>query len=53
MSKRNAYEYLPDSVLEFPDQETFKAMMRDAGFTRVVHHDLTFGIASVYVGDKP
>lgn len=53
ISKRSAYEYLPDSVLEFPDQETFKRLMRDAGFAEVVHHDLTFGIATVYVGDKP
>jgi len=53
ISKRSAYEYLPDSVLEFPDQETFKAMMRAAGFSEVVHHDLTFGISTVYVGVKP
>ncbi|WP_432823838.1 bifunctional demethylmenaquinone methyltransferase/2-methoxy-6-polyprenyl-1,4-benzoquinol methylase UbiE [Trichloromonas sp.] len=53
LSTRSAYQYLPDSVLEFPDQETFKKMMGDAGFTEVVHHDLTFGIATVYVGVKP
>ncbi|OHB31495.1 MAG: bifunctional demethylmenaquinone methyltransferase/2-methoxy-6-polyprenyl-1,4-benzoquinol methylase [Desulfuromonadaceae bacterium GWC2_58_13] len=53
LSTRSAYQYLPDSVLEFPDQETFKTMMRDAGFAEVVHHDLTFGIATVYVGIKP
>jgi len=53
VSKRSAYQYLPDSVLEFPDQESFKAMMVRAGFTEVRHHDLTGGIATVYVGTHP
>jgi len=53
ISKRSAYQYLPDSVLEFPDRGTFKKMMSDAGFVDISHHDLTFGIATVYVGDRP
>jgi demethylmenaquinone methyltransferase/2-methoxy-6-polyprenyl-1,4-benzoquinol methylase len=52
-SKRSAYQYLPDSVLEFPDQESFKALMAEAGFVDLKHYDLTFGIATVYVGDRP
>jgi demethylmenaquinone methyltransferase/2-methoxy-6-polyprenyl-1,4-benzoquinol methylase len=48
----SAYKYLPDSVLEFPPQEEFKRTMEEAGFRNVVHHDLTFGIATVYVGEK-
>lgn len=51
-STRSAYQYLPDSVLEFPDQETFKGLMSSAGFSGLRHHDLTFGIATVYVGNK-
>lgn len=50
--KRSAYQYLPDSVIEFPRQDKFKAMMADAGFQRLQSTDLTFGIATVYVGDK-
>lgn len=50
LSRRSAYQYLPDSVLEFPDRETFKALMGQAGFADVRHFDLTFGIATVYVG---
>ncbi len=53
ISKRSAYQYLPDSVLEFPDQKTFKALMAEAGFSDLRHHDLTFGIATVYVGTRP
>ncbi len=51
-SQRSAYQYLPDSVLEFPAQETFCTMMTEAGFASVDFTDLTFGISTVYVGDK-
>lgn len=52
LSKRDAYQYLPDSVLEFPAQADFATMMSEAGFAPVQFTDLTFGIATVYVGDK-
>jgi demethylmenaquinone methyltransferase/2-methoxy-6-polyprenyl-1,4-benzoquinol methylase len=52
ISKYNAYKYLPDSVLEFPSHEEFAAMIEDAGFRSVHIKELTFGIASIYVGDK-
>ncbi len=52
ISKRSAYQYLPDSVVEFPCREDFSAMMSTAGFRRVQYCDLTCGIATVYVGDK-
>ncbi len=53
LSKRSAYQYLPDSVLEFPSQEEFCALMAQAGFTQLRHIDLTGGIATVYVGVRP
>ncbi len=52
ISNFSAYKYLPDSVLEFPSQEEFKKLMTEAGFINVVHKDLTFGIATVYTGEK-
>jgi demethylmenaquinone methyltransferase/2-methoxy-6-polyprenyl-1,4-benzoquinol methylase len=52
-SQRNAYQYLPDSVLEFPDQDAFKLLMKQAGFSDLRHFDLTCGIATVYVGVCP
>lgn len=51
-SKFSAYKYLPDSVLEFPSQDQFKAMMAGVGFKNTQHHDLTLGIATVYTGEK-
>lgn len=50
ISQRSAYQYLPDSVLEFPDRDTFKGMMEQAGFADVRVFDLTGGIAAVHVG---
>ena len=32
---RNAYTYLPESVLAFPDPDALQAMMERAGFRRV------------------
>lgn len=51
-SRYNAYKYLPDSVLEFPSQEEFSLMISEAGFRNVHLHELTFGIATIYVGEK-
>ncbi len=51
-SRFSAYQYLPDSVLEFPSREEFKGMMAQVGFKDVQHFDLTGGIATVYVGTK-
>ncbi len=51
-SKRSAYQYLPDSVLEFPAREVFCSMMQQAGFSETEYYDLTFGIVTVYVGTK-
>ncbi len=51
-SRYNAYKYLPDSVLEFPSQEEFSHMIAEAGFRNIHLHELTFGIATIYVGEK-
>jgi demethylmenaquinone methyltransferase / 2-methoxy-6-polyprenyl-1,4-benzoquinol methylase len=51
-SRFSAYQYLPDSVLEFPSREAFKGMMTQVGFQEVQHFDLTGGIATVYVGKR-
>ncbi|MBW2451213.1 MAG: bifunctional demethylmenaquinone methyltransferase/2-methoxy-6-polyprenyl-1,4-benzoquinol methylase UbiE [Deltaproteobacteria bacterium] len=52
LSQRSAYEYLPDSVLRFPDRQTFKKMMQEAGFRDITIHDLTGGIVTVSVGTR-
>jgi demethylmenaquinone methyltransferase/2-methoxy-6-polyprenyl-1,4-benzoquinol methylase len=50
---RSAYEYLPDSVSHFPDQQQLAALMRDAGFEQVEYQNLTGGIAAIHTGVRP
>ncbi|PLX78945.1 MAG: bifunctional demethylmenaquinone methyltransferase/2-methoxy-6-polyprenyl-1,4-benzoquinol methylase UbiE [Desulfuromonas sp.] len=51
-SKRSAYQYLPDSVLEFPTTEEFQQMMTAAGFIELRSVPLTFGIATLHIGRR-
>ncbi len=48
-----AYQYLPQSVDNFPPAQEFLTMMASAGFAENVHTSLTFGIASLFTGRKP
>jgi demethylmenaquinone methyltransferase/2-methoxy-6-polyprenyl-1,4-benzoquinol methylase len=52
-SRENAYRYLPESVLRFPDYEELAAKLRSHGLVDVRYHPLTFGVATLYVGVKP
>jgi demethylmenaquinone methyltransferase/2-methoxy-6-polyprenyl-1,4-benzoquinol methylase len=43
-----AYRYLVESIRQFPDQETFAARIRDAGFAQVRYRNLSGGIATLH-----
>jgi demethylmenaquinone methyltransferase/2-methoxy-6-polyprenyl-1,4-benzoquinol methylase len=47
-----AYRYLNQTVETFPYGEAFCELMRKAGYQDVRAHPLTFGIATIYQGDK-
>ena len=47
---RDSYQYLVESIRRFPDQDTFAAMIRDAGFARVQYRNLSLGIAALHSG---
>ena len=49
---RSAYEYLPDSISRFPDQERLAELMRGAGFDEVSFENLTGGIAALHTGRR-
>lgn len=49
---RDAYTYLNQSVEDFPYGESFLKLMRNAGFQNPKATPLTFGIATLYIGDK-
>jgi demethylmenaquinone methyltransferase/2-methoxy-6-polyprenyl-1,4-benzoquinol methylase len=47
-----AYRYLNETIETFPHGDTFCRLMTDAGFESVHCTPLSFGIASIYQGDK-
>lgn len=47
-----AYRYLPDSVRAFPDGKSFLNILDKTGYKEVKWKSLTFGISSIYVGQK-
>jgi len=47
-----AYTYLPESVKAFPDGENFIAILRNVGYKNTACRSLTFGISSIYIGQK-
>ena len=49
---REAYTYLPESVINFPQGKEFLDIMQTCGFSRVGCKKLTFGIASLYTAVK-
>jgi demethylmenaquinone methyltransferase / 2-methoxy-6-polyprenyl-1,4-benzoquinol methylase len=48
----HAYSYLNQTVETFPYGDAFCDLMREAGFATVSAKPLTFGIATMYCGDK-
>ena len=49
---RSAYEYLPDSVAAFPDQDRLMRMMLNAGCSRVRIVSLGFGTVALHIGER-
>jgi len=47
-----AYTYLPNTVMSFPEGEDFLRILEQVGFSTTVLRRLTFGIASIYTGVK-
>ena len=52
-NKQSAYNYLPASVSEFPYGKALVDKMEACGLTNVTWTPLTFGIATLYLGQKP
>lgn len=48
----DSYQYLVESIRRFPDQETYKAMIENAGFWNVTYENLTFGVVAIHSGFK-
>ncbi|WP_010582774.1 ubiquinone/menaquinone biosynthesis methyltransferase [Schlesneria paludicola] len=52
-NKQSAYDYLPASVSEFPYGKALADKLTACGLINVTFTPLTFGIATLYVGQKP
>lgn len=52
-SKDNrAYEYLPESVAQFPDGAEFTAILKKVGFHEAIARPQFFGVCTIYIGVK-
>ena len=49
---RDSYQYLVESIRNFPDQDSFAQMIRTAGFENVSYRNFSFGIAALHSGWK-
>lgn len=47
-----AYEYLPQSVGQFYEYEELTERMKAAGLSNVHYKPMTFGVATLYIGEK-
>ncbi|WP_279366210.1 demethylmenaquinone methyltransferase [Microbacterium testaceum] len=52
-SNAEAYDYLNESIRDWPDQATLAGWMRDAGWDDVAYRNLTFGIVALHRGIRP
>jgi len=52
LSSKEAYEYLPATIQEFPDGEQFGTVLERAGLEHIRMLPLTFGIVTIYYGIK-
>jgi demethylmenaquinone methyltransferase/2-methoxy-6-polyprenyl-1,4-benzoquinol methylase len=46
------YQYLVESIRQFPDQEKFVEMIREAGFINVQYRNMTQGVVAIHSGRK-
>ncbi len=47
-----SYQYLVESIRNFPDQDTFLEMVKTAGFEQAKYRNLSLGIAALHSGWK-
>ncbi|WES64298.1 demethylmenaquinone methyltransferase [Microbacter sp. GSS18] len=52
-SNADAYDYLNESIKDWPDQQRLAAWIREAGWIGVAHRNLTWGIVALHRATKP
>tara|TARA_Y100000817_G_scaffold287568_1_gene256213 strand:+ start:292 stop:1008 length:717 start_codon:yes stop_codon:yes gene_type:complete len=51
-TKKYAYDYLPESIDMFPSRQEIKKTLEDNNFSNIDIIDMTFGISSIFSGQK-
>jgi len=51
-SNADAYDYLNESIRDWPDQRTLSSWIREAGWADVAHRNLSFGIVALHRASK-
>jgi demethylmenaquinone methyltransferase / 2-methoxy-6-polyprenyl-1,4-benzoquinol methylase len=52
-SNPEAYQYLAESIVGWPDQEKLARWIREAGWTSVRWRNLSFGVVALHVAQRP
>jgi demethylmenaquinone methyltransferase/2-methoxy-6-polyprenyl-1,4-benzoquinol methylase len=52
-SNDDSYQYLAESIRDWPDQRTLARVIQEAGWERVAWRNLTMGIVALHRGFKP
>jgi demethylmenaquinone methyltransferase/2-methoxy-6-polyprenyl-1,4-benzoquinol methylase len=52
-SNAEAYDYLNESIKDWPDQRTLSGWIRETGWTDVAYRNLSFGIVALHRARKP
>lgn len=47
---RDSYQYLVESIRQFPQQDVFASMIEEAGFSKVSYTNLTWGVTAIHSG---
>jgi demethylmenaquinone methyltransferase/2-methoxy-6-polyprenyl-1,4-benzoquinol methylase len=51
--RKDAYRYLADSIMGFPDPETLVGILTEAGYSAVTYERLSGGIVALHLARKP
>lgn len=49
---KSAYRYLPESVAQFPDGESFVDILKSIGYQHIESKPQSFGICTIYIANK-
>lgn len=52
LKDRDSYQYLAQSIAKFPNQEDFKNMIENEGFSNAEYQNLTFGTVAIHSAIK-